>query len=291
MFNQSFVKALKGTLHLLKGTALATAATLFGVVVSSCPANAQATYTYTGKPFTYATGSYTTSQRVTATLQLSAWLPPNSDCLDVTQLPGFRLILNDGLQTLDSAALPAGGFNAIYAAVSTDASGQITRRWLLSLSHSGLEIGVFQIVSLGAPVVPTTCGPLNINAEADEGFFIIHSPFNVSESSVFNDAGVWSYPSPASLIDMLLNQIKLGVLPDIGNSISTQLHQIAVEIDKDNGNACQSIRALIEELNAQTDKRTAPGKNPPPDKKVNPAQADFILTTLTNALSGLPCKK
>jgi hypothetical protein len=289
MFIQAFVDALKGTLH-LKGAALATAATLFGVAVSSCPANAQATYTYTGNPYTFAIGSYTSSQRVTATLQLSSWLPANSNCVDVSLLPGFRLILNDGLQTLDSAALPAGGFNNIFAAVSTDANGQITPRWVLSLSHSGVGIGIFQIETLAASTFPTTCGPININAEADEGFLITPVPSSVSESSVNNDPGVWSYPSPVSLIAMLLNQINLGVLPDVGKSFSAKLLQIAIDIDKDNGNACQNIRALINEVSAQTDKDILPGKNQP-GKKVGPPQSDFILTTLTNALSNLQCKK
>jgi hypothetical protein len=263
----------------LRGTAVATAATLFGIALFSCPANAQATYTYTGNPYTLTTGSYTASQRVTATLQLSAWLPPKSDCVDVTQLPGFRLIMDDGLQTLDSANLPATGYNQVYTAVSTNATGQIATRWILLMTQFQSGVVFREIDSLVSPTVPATCGPLTLNAEVDEADLAEFSPFNSSDSNVVNNPGVWSYPSPANLTAMLLNQIQLGVLPDIGGSLSTQLTAIATDIGKGNGQACQDLRSLVNHISAQT------------EKKVAPAQSNFILTALAIVQSSLQCTK
>src|SRR5262249_47357828 len=146
------------TLYALRRTVLATATTVIAVALCNSSANAQATYTYTGKPYTFAIGSFTTSQRITATLQLSAWLPPKSDCVDVSHLPGFRLIMDNGVQSVDSASFPTTGFNNIVAAVSTDANGQIVPRWILLMTHSDSKV-LQEFVSTGATSfpLPTTC--------------------------------------------------------------------------------------------------------------------------------------
>jgi len=264
MFYQFFVKALKSKMHLLKGAALATAATLFGVVVSSCPANAQATYIYTGNHYTFAIGSYTTSQRVTATLQLSSWLPPNGTCIDVTQMPGFRLIMNDGLGTVDSIDIP----REITAAVSTDEHGQITGPWALTMSLQSY------IATSTIPKFASDCGG---SAFPNQDTGIRGLVFD-NRGLVFGP-GVWSYPSPDALIEMLLNQVKLGVLPDIGGSLSTQLNEVSADIGTGNGRACQDLRGLINHISAQI------------DKKITPPQADFMLATLAIVQSNLQCNK
>jgi len=272
MFSQFFVKALPGTLHLLKGAALATAATLFAVAVSSCPANAQATYNYTGNHYTSWSGPFGKSSRVTATLQLSSWLPLKASCIDVTQLPGFRLVLGDGVQTLDTAHLAASDKVSVSAFVSTDPSGQITGSWILDITDSSTS---GRQAILTADTVNAPCGKSSALTEDSSELFEI-SPVSKSQGHIYNRPGVWSYPSPDVLIGMLLNQINLGVLPNIGKTLTSRLTQIETDVSQNNGNACGDAGKLITSL------RAANG--------VNAAQLNFIEMTLRNVRSDLGCQ-
>ena len=119
---------------------------LAGLGLLSQPAAAQATYQYTGHPFTLfscgpfvdsttglTTGtldcstpaptngltSYTATDFVSATLTLDAALPASMAIQDVRTFAGFHLSLNDGQHTVTEADQ-----HGMFAEVATDASGQ-----------------------------------------------------------------------------------------------------------------------------------------------------------------------
>lgn len=242
------------------------------LLASALPAAAQATYLYTGNDFTTLIGSFTAGQHVSATLQLSSWLPPNSSCVDVTTLPGFRLILSDGVNSLDTANIPSGGINELIGVVATSAAGLIAPGWELSILHSKTPL-FQQIATAGAPQTGARCGSLIILPS--DASFQNNGSFN--EGEIIRDPGSWSFPTPASLVTMLLNEIQLGALPDIGHSLHDQLTQIAADISTNNGQACGDLRAFANHVRAQT------------GKKISEARSEFILTTVGIIESELHC--
>lgn len=76
---------------------------------------------------------------------------------------------------------------------------------------------------------------------------------------------------------MLINEIQLGILPDIGTSFLDQLQQIQTDISTNNGQACADVSTLMNEVRAQS------------GKKLTVAQANFILNTLQNMQAELGC--
>src|SRR5262249_27252366 len=132
-----------------------------------------------------------------------------------------------GLQTLDTAHLGTLGNVPISALVSTDQRGQITGSWILSITESA-KGGPTQAVST-ADTVRLPCGR-NSAVTEDSSELIEVKPASTSQGYVYNHPGVWSYPSPDVLIGMLLNQIKLGVLPNIGGTLTSPLTQIEKDV-------------------------------------------------------------
>ena len=107
----------------------------------SLPAFGQVTYSYTGKTFSFfscggvndcfnspapanTNTSYTATDIVTGTLALAAALPANMSLQDVSGLPGFKVTLHDGHQTMSATAGYTGGF---IAKVATDGLGNIAQ--------------------------------------------------------------------------------------------------------------------------------------------------------------------
>ena len=116
------------------------------------PASAQVSYQYTGKPFNVfscgtntdcstpgpnANTSYSASDFVTATLTVTAPLPTSQTLLDATTLPGFKLTMNDGIQTV---SIPGGPGGAV-AVVSTDSAGDIIAPWAVFINTGGFDNG------------------------------------------------------------------------------------------------------------------------------------------------------
>src|SRR5947207_7645864 len=83
------------------------------------------TYVYTGNPFTFAVSPYTTSDRVTGTVELASPLPPNFDLATVSPL---AFSFSDGVQTITSATVGEVGVFKFH----TDSTGSITE-WEVSL--------------------------------------------------------------------------------------------------------------------------------------------------------------
>jgi hypothetical protein len=258
---------------------LSATLSVLGIVFTAQALMAQATYIYTGNPYTVASGSYTTSQRITATLQLNAWLPPGSACLDVTKLPGFRLVMSDGVVSLDSV-MPA---SQTTAHLSTTASGNIGSNWSFEIFTPFTTTLVSQAVSStsGWP-----CDGGTYSGSSDDSLSM--DPFGYGES--FNSPGVWTYPPPLLLVSMLSHQIALGMLPDIGKSLSDKLDQIAKDINSNSDQTCTDIRAFQNEIEAQSSKGTQPGKDGPPNKKIIATHSDFLLQTIAIIRSQLNCK-
>jgi hypothetical protein len=134
----------------------ASAGILFGITATSERAAAQATYSYTGNPFSFfscgpnqantatvdcsadpAPGnpltSYTATDHVTATLTVDSALGPNFAYSDIRNLPGFALTLDDGEHTVSTPLTPGEG---LFASVGTDANGNINQ-WRLGINTGG----------------------------------------------------------------------------------------------------------------------------------------------------------
>ena len=137
---------------LLRAGALA-AIMLMELALSSHFALAQATYNYGGRRYSVATPPYTSSMSVSGTLQFWAYLPPNQTCIDPTTIPGFRLVLRDGVtsDTLDTGG-PLLQPIQVIARVSTDSYGQLTQPWTLALrEEAGFVVITSDAVPAGSP--------------------------------------------------------------------------------------------------------------------------------------------
>ena len=211
---------------------------------------AQATYRYTGNPFTFFScgpnaddtatmdcstpaptnihTSYTATDHVTATLTLDAPLGPNFAYSDVRTLPGFSLTLDDG-EHMVSTPLASG--QALFSFVSTDASGQINQ-WRLGINTGGAlngGIATFNFTDTsGAPAATLQPGNLAIN---------------------FGIPGTWNsgIQNPAALVSNLINLVS-------DPSLNLTSGQVSNLTDKLN-NAQASIQAglnkqAINQLNA-----------------------------------------
>jgi hypothetical protein len=144
------------------------------LALSSLPAFAQVTYSYTGNPFTlFSCGgnslcgtagpngntSYSATDIVTGTLTLATALPGGLTLASISSYPGFKIVLNDGHQTMTATVGYTGGFNAL---VSTDAAGKITE-WVFVVNccfypNNGIATvnnpggsGIFDQAVLSAP--------------------------------------------------------------------------------------------------------------------------------------------
>ena len=132
--------------------AIATAVFTVGMLAAR-PAAAQATYEYTGNPFTlFSCGpnstntatsscptpaptnpltSYIATDHVTATLTLDAALPASMPLTDVKTFAGFSLTMNDGRHTVTN--LQAAG---MVVEVATDSAGDIVQ-WRIFINTGG----------------------------------------------------------------------------------------------------------------------------------------------------------
>jgi hypothetical protein len=205
---------------------VALATILIAVSGTSERAAAQATYSYTGNPFTFfscgpnaddtatldcsaapAPGnphtSYTATDHVTVTLTLDSALGPNFAYSDIRNLSGFLLTLNDGEHTVSTPLTPGEG---LFASVGTDANGNINQ-WRLGINTGGALNGgittfdftddsgthVFDAGTL-ACCDPTVPGNLAINFSMPGSWTGGSSP-PTPTASVNNLIGVISNPS------------------------------------------------------------------------------------------------
>ena len=218
----------------------ACATLLAGLALSCIPAAAQATYIYTGHNFTSVGGALTTSDHVSATMQLTSRLPPNQVCMNPKVLPGFTLAMTDGK---DGTVMFPTLSGIIF--VSTDASGAITKPWALQFVDTATDRVYFTINT------DSVCGTFNPNII--DGSFPFPGDFNSGE--VFNSPGTWSSPSPTIQLTMLKTQFQVGTLPDVGTSFTDQLQQVLNDIAGNNGLACSDLQIFAAHVNAQAGKK------------------------------------
>jgi len=250
---------------------------------------AQATYQYTGNPFTlFSCGpnssdtatmdcpgqpapgnpltSYTANDHVTATLTFDAPLPAGLDYADVTSVPGFVLTMSDGQQTLSTAAHPAG----IIAKVSTDGSGQIIGPWLLVIN-----VGNTANSGISSENEP----PQNIFVQ-DQGTLACCDPTVQGDLAINQfDAGTWGSgsPSAAQQVASLITLVQQMNIPQQGISLIDQLQTVASDIAAQNGKACQDLSNFASHVTAQT------------GKKITAAQASQLQAAVASIGSALQC--
>jgi hypothetical protein len=249
------------------------------LAISAVPLAAQ-TYQYTGKPFTlFSCGptsagnatldcpspapgnpltSYTATDHVTATLTFDAPLPAGLVSENVKLLPGFKLTMNDGHQTL--SAPPAPG---VIASVSTDASGQIIAPWVLVINlgnaaNSGISTQTNADIGALACCDPQVQGDLGL---------------------VLNMPGTWgnAQKTPAQMVTDLISVVQQMNIPKQGTSLTDKLQRIANDIETQNGLACPDLVAFSNQVKAQK------------GKTVTAAQATQLLTAVAAIQAALGC--
>ena len=245
------------------------------LALSSQPAMAQATYIYTGQNLTGYTAPYTSSSHVTATLQLGNWLPPSQTCVNLTTLPGFQLIMSDGVQTTDST------FTVDYANVGTAADGLPAVPWDLRMGAEPRVQYDFILTSYFPYRYIAPCFPLQIY-DLDGTDPVDLASLSLLEGGRRDFAPVsWSYPPASALTVMLQNKINLESIGP-GSSLPAKLNQIGADITANSiRQACADLAAFASEVLAQT------------GKKITPDQSTFILRTVqimeSNATGELNC--
>jgi hypothetical protein len=240
---------------------------VFGVTAMSERAAAQATYSYTGNPFTFfscgpnsddtatkdcsadpAPGntltSYTATDHVTATLTLDSPLGPNFAFSDIKNLSGFSLILDDGEHVVSTPLSPGEG---LIASVGTDANGNIDQ-WQLVLNTGGLLNGGISTINF-----------INTSGTAvaeDEGVLACCDP-TVSGNLALNlsMAGTWSGgstpPSPTASVNNLIVVISnpsLGLTSGQISSLTDKLNNVLASIQA--GQDKQAINQLNAFINS-----------------------------------------
>ena len=267
-------KALASLVGLLRAGALA-AIMLMELALSSHFALAQATYNYGGRRYSVATPPYTSSMSVSGTLQFWSYLPPNQTCIDPTTIPGFRLVLRDGVEGLDTSGtfpLDIG----VIARVSTDSHGQITQPWTLALYLKG---GFVAITSDAVPAgSPASCfvpgGPTAPSTgDTAEHDIPVTDTMNFADTAI---AGNWSYPSASGLAATLTNAVDLQLVAPT-TSLSDELKQIAIDIADNNGNACSDLTTFANVVKTH------------PQKTINDDALPFIARTVAIMQSQLHC--
>lgn len=246
-------------------------------LAGAVPAAAQAIYQYTGNPFTlFSCGpssgggtllcsspapsnpytSYTATDFVSATLTLSAALPPNMALTDVRTLAGFELTMSDVRHTVSNLA-QAG----MAAEIATDASGNIYR-WRLIINTGGIDNG----------------GIATQNAQfiSDSGTLRCCDP-TVSGDLARNSnlAGTWT-SGPASPAAALQNLKTMVASPELAlsagqvNSLTDKLNNALVSIQGgQNKEARNQLNAFIASVEAS--------------KKIGKMSAQTAATLITAA--------
>ena len=215
---------------------LVKAVVLFVAVFLAQPAEAQVVYTYLGNPFTtFSCGPdpdgqttcsvpdsdsrYSLSSRLQITLELANPLPPNFHSLDITQLPGFRLTMDDGLGPLYFSAQDQNA-DGILAMVRTDGAGRIVE-W-----HFGLFVsGYFRWMESG-----NTLGWV-----FDEAVLVMSQPpLPADFARVFGAPGTWSHPGgPEAAIQALIDRLpdpSLGLTQGQINSLTAKLNDALASV-------------------------------------------------------------
>ena len=175
-----------------KSAALALAVVILSVTaVQAVPT----TYVYTGNPFTFVSGPYSTSDFVTAMVTLANPLPPNEPLTQVTPL-AFSLF--DGVQTITNLNATIFAFH-----FATDGDGTITH-WALSAYTGPQNAPNGTIYTFNAPFTPA-------DRVTDFGSF----PLDVEVGGNFDSPGHWeigAVPDAASTLSLLsLSLTALGV--------------------------------------------------------------------------------
>jgi hypothetical protein len=179
-----------------------TKITLFVAVALTAPLLSQpmfavpTTYVYTGNPFTFAVSPYTTSDRVTGTVELASPLPPNFDLATVSPL---AFSFSDGVQTITSATVGEVGVFKFH----TDSTGSITE-WEVSLMANTADT----INTIANPALPPPLLTFFDEGDLLSGF--LGTGFNRSQPGAWKVAS--GVPDSASTLALLsLSLTTLGV--------------------------------------------------------------------------------
>jgi hypothetical protein len=245
-------KLISSSIWLLRASGFAAIASV-GFALSTQCLFAQAIYNYTGNSYAVAYPPYNTSMSVTATLQVGSWLPPNLTCIDPSTMPGFRLLFRDGVNTLDTNFPPIPPYTAAVR-VSTDAHGQITEPWSLTLYSQTLFVSISSDAEpAGTPAACQVSFPAPFTGDLAESDIGVHYAYA-------DTAGTWTYPSASVLTTMLTKEVNLQQLGS-GKSLSNKLSQIADDITNDSGMACSDLAGFAGEVKAQTGKQITVGES------------------------------
>jgi hypothetical protein len=163
---------------------------LFLAVVSTItlaqPMFADTVYTYTGNPFQLALGVYTTSDKVTVSVELSDPLGPN---MALTMVTPLAFSFSDGVRTLTNLNASGSGFT-----FATSSTGAITQWDAFAFINNPTESDV---IRTGNPALPSS--------EVTD--FASLPPSDDNDAHNLNAPGVWSVaaaPDAGSTVGLFL---------------------------------------------------------------------------------------
>jgi hypothetical protein len=257
-------------------TSAVSALALFGVVLASQPAQAQATYSYKGNPFNlFSCGpavpgpgdvlcstpgpnsftSYTASNFISGTLTFANPLPTNMPLQDVTGLAGFQLTLNDGQHTVTNAMAVG-----LIVQVATDTGGNISSWWII-MNTGGVQNGDIDTVNFSDLIHGVEVFDNGVLACCDPGV-----PGNLAYN--FSSPGVWTSgsgaPTPATLVTNLIHlvsnpllQLSLGETNSLTDKLINALSSIQAGQNKQAINQLNSFLSAVQNY-LKTGKISAP---------------------------------
>lgn len=274
------------------------AVAVVGLAMSSTVAHAQAVYHFSSGPaplpFLYNIGPtpyYTGSEPITMTVQLDQWLAPDS-CVDISTLPGYRLIGSDGIHSpLDSADAPLKSdpsFPLDRQFVATDPNGTPIA-WALTISQLTAP-SIHNTVRMarsasGAVLHAAGCEGLSSAYDTLEHSQWSYAEFGSPESlENFNNELTYAPPilipiSPKALTGDLINLFRLGVLP-ANKKIVEQLRDVMSDLTQRRNDSCRDLSAIATEVDSHSGS---------PTSTFSPSQATFINTTLEMIASEEHC--
>ena len=271
------------------------AVALVGLAMStSTVAHAQAIYHFSSGPAplqvglsTGPTPYYTGSQPITMTVQLDKWLAPDS-CVDISTLPGYRLIGSDGVHSpLDSADAPPVGGQFMPTYIATDPNG-IPFAWVLQISQL-VAPDIHNTVRTARPAGSATLiaagctGPAALDflehiqgSSAEFGSALTTGNFNAEATLTLSTL---ISTSPTALTGDLINLFQLGVLP-ANHKILGQLQDVVSDLTQRWNDSCRDLSTIMTEVNSHSGN---------PTSTFSPSQATFINTTLEMIASEEHC--
>ena len=229
-------------------------------IIGNAAIPASTTYTYHGNPYNVCFGTYCSggpyALSLVFTTSLTGSALANLPFANITSaITSFKFTDESGFYLDNSNS----SFEDFY--LSTDALGNIVT-WLMD----GCSISCY----------------VKMQTSWDSPFDLTFKGSDLSHTSLFdvgridNDPGTWTTP-PSTMVAILTTAVQNMQIPQQGTSLTDQLQHVETDINTQNGQACQDLKAFANHVKAQT------------GKTITTTQANQILTAAANIEAALKC--